>query len=68
MEGFYAPFALILDHIRGLIRTNERTSSFWDRMMGIPALAVDEVLHLAQPVERDQDSVPILDVERVLDG
>ena len=42
VEGFYAPFAVVLDHLRSLYRDNADTSTFWQRLLDVPALAVDE--------------------------
>lgn len=43
IETFYAPFALVLDHLRSLFRQGEESSHFWQRLLDIPALALDEV-------------------------
>jgi len=43
VEGYYAPFSVILDHLRGLWSNGQNSSSFWDRMLNIPVLALDEV-------------------------
>jgi len=43
IEGFYAPFAVILDHLRSLVRDNAESSTFWQRLLDVPVLAVDEV-------------------------
>lgn len=42
-DGFYALSAGVLDHIRTLIGANEDTSAFWDRLLTVPVLALDEV-------------------------
>jgi DNA replication protein DnaC len=43
IECFYAPLTLILDHLRSLYRTGTQSSRYWQRLMDVPALAVDEV-------------------------
>lgn len=43
VECFYAPLALLLDHLRSLYRTGTQSSRYWQRLMDVPALAVDEV-------------------------
>lgn len=47
VEVFYAPLAHVLDHLRSLYRRNEichkETSDFWQRLLDIPVLALDEV-------------------------
>lgn len=43
VEAFYAPFALVLDHLRSLFNSDNRSSGFWQRLLDIPVLALDEV-------------------------
>lgn len=43
VEAFYAPFALVLDHLRSLYRANRESSDFWQRLLDVPVLALDEV-------------------------
>jgi len=43
VDGYYALSAGVLDHIRTLIGSNEDTSAFWDRLLNVPVLALDEV-------------------------
>lgn len=43
IEAFYAPFALVLDHLRSLFDSDEKSSGFWQRLLDIPVLALDEV-------------------------
>ena len=42
-EVFYAPFALLLEHLRSLARQGEAWSAFWQRLVDIPVLCIDEV-------------------------
>ena len=42
-EGYYAPFATIVDHLRQLFSANQDTSSYWERLLRVPVLALDEV-------------------------
>lgn len=41
--GCFAPLAAILDHLRSLYQRREGTSRYWQRLLEIPVLAVDEV-------------------------
>ncbi len=43
VESFYAPFSLLLEHLRGLYGRGEESSYFWERLLSIPVLAIDEV-------------------------
>lgn len=43
IEAFYAPFASVLDHLRSLFNSDEKSSGFWQRLLDIPVLALDEV-------------------------
>ena len=43
VEVFYAPLAHVLEHLRSLYHRNEETSDFWQRLLDIPVLALDEV-------------------------
>lgn len=40
IESYYASFAHLLDHLRRAIRTD---GSFWQRLLDVPVLAIDEV-------------------------
>lgn len=42
-EGYYAPFAVVIDHLRQLFATNQDSSTYWDRLLSVPVLALDEV-------------------------
>lgn len=43
VEGYYAPFALVVDHLRNLFASGQDTSAYWQRLLEIPVLALDEV-------------------------
>ena len=43
VEGYYAPFAGVLEHLRNLYNAKAETSSYWQRLLDIPVLALDEV-------------------------
>jgi len=43
VEGYYAPLAAILEHLRAMYQRREGTSRYWQRLIEIPALAIDEV-------------------------
>lgn len=43
IESFYAPLASVLDHLRSLFNSDNKSSGFWQRLLDIPALALDEV-------------------------
>jgi DNA replication protein DnaC len=42
-EGFYSSFSSIIDHLRGLFAKRADVGEYWDRLLRIPVLAVDEV-------------------------
>lgn len=43
IESHYTPFASILDHLRSLYGQRRDTSDYWQRLLDVPVLAVDEV-------------------------
>lgn len=43
IEAFYAPLASVLDHLRSLFNSDNKSSGFWQRLLDIPVLALDEV-------------------------
>jgi DNA replication protein DnaC len=43
VEGYYAPFAAIVDHLRNLFATQQDSSRYWQRLLDVPVLALDEV-------------------------
>jgi len=43
VEGYYAPFAAIVDHLRTLFASGQDSSAYWQRLLDVPVLAVDEV-------------------------
>lgn len=43
IEGYYAPFVRILEHLLSLIRDDRETSRYWQRLLDVPVLAIDEV-------------------------
>jgi DNA replication protein DnaC len=43
IEAFYAPLASVLDHLRSLFNSDKKSSGFWQRLLDIPVLALDEV-------------------------
>lgn len=42
-EGYYAPFSVIVDQLRQMFATRQDTTNYWDRLLSVPVLAVDEV-------------------------
>jgi DNA replication protein DnaC len=48
VEGFYAPFAVVLDHLRRMYATGNEADDFWSRLLTIPVLALDEVTRFRQ--------------------
>ena len=42
-EGYYASFASIVDHLRSLFAAHQDTSPYWQRLLDVPVLALDEV-------------------------
>lgn len=45
-ETFYAPMPSILAHLRTLYGTKQDSSTFWERLLDIPVLALDEVTRI----------------------
>ena len=43
VDGYYAPFVSILNHLRQSYGARDNTSAYWNRLLDVPALAVDEV-------------------------
>jgi DNA replication protein DnaC len=43
VEGYYAPFADIIDHLFKLLEAGKGKSAYWERLLEIPVLALDEV-------------------------
>jgi len=43
VEGYYATFATVLSHLRNLWSNGQDSSAFWERLLNIPVLALDEV-------------------------
>jgi hypothetical protein len=43
VEGYYAPFADIIDHLFVLLEAGKGKSAYWQRLLEIPVLALDEV-------------------------
>lgn len=43
VETYYAPFAQILEHLRVMYEKGSETSTFWERLLNIPVLALDEI-------------------------
>jgi len=43
IECLYAPFASVLDHLRSLMGQRAESSYYWQRLLDVPVLALDEV-------------------------
>lgn len=43
IEAYYTPLAAILSHLRSLYSTRQDTSTYWQRLLDVPVLALDEV-------------------------
>lgn len=43
VEGYYAPFSVIVDHLRQLFATGQDSSAYWSRLLSVPVLALDEI-------------------------
>lgn len=43
VESLYAPFPSVLSHLRSLYDLSQSTSSYWQRLLSVPVLALDEV-------------------------
>lgn len=43
IESYYAPFSVLLDHLRSMTAARADTTTFWQRMTDVPALFIDEV-------------------------
>ncbi|HUW12809.1 MAG TPA: hypothetical protein VM537_23985 [Anaerolineae bacterium] len=60
LDGYYAPFAIILDHLRSLFNQREQTSTYWDRLLSVPVLAVDEVTRFNATSDWQRDMLFVL--------
>jgi len=43
IESYYAPFSILLDHLRQMTAARADTTTYWQRLVDVPALFVDEV-------------------------
>lgn len=43
LESFYAPFSMLLEHLKSLFKQEAQSSYFWERLLTIPVLCIDEV-------------------------
>ncbi len=43
MSAVYVSFPRLLEHLRGLVASGQDSSSYWERLLGVRLLAVDEV-------------------------
>lgn len=43
IDTLYAPLSKVLDHLRSLIGQNADSSPYWERLLNVPVLALDEV-------------------------
>ena len=46
VQGVYEPMARILEHLRSLYGRHETTSNYWEQLLAVPALAIDEVTRI----------------------
>jgi DNA replication protein DnaC len=60
IEGYYAPLAAILSHLRSLYNANADTSDYWQRLLGIPVLALDEVTRFRTDSQWQQEQLFVL--------
>lgn len=42
IESYYVTFAGVLDHLRSLYSQRQETSTYWQRLLDVPVLAIDE--------------------------
>lgn len=59
-EGYYATFAGILDHLRSMWSRKQDTSNYWERLLTVPVLAVDEVTRFNEAKEWEQEKLFLL--------
>lgn len=57
VEGFYAPFGMLLDRLRGLYTERTGAAEFWQRILDVPVLAVDEVTRFRADSEWQQEQL-----------
>jgi len=60
MDGYYAPFAAVLNHLRLLYNQRTGSSEFWQRLLDVPVLAVDEVTRFRADSEWQQEQLFVL--------
>jgi len=60
IEGYYAPLATILSHLRSLYNAKADTSDYWQRLLDIPVLALDEVTRFRSDSQWQQEQLFVL--------
>jgi len=60
IDGYYAPFAAILNHLRVLYNQRQGSSEYWQRLLDVPALALDEVTRFRADSQWQQEQLFVL--------
>ena len=60
VEGYYAPLASILSHLRSLYNAKADTSDYWQRLLDVPVLALDEVTRFRSDSQWQQEQLFVL--------
>lgn len=60
LDGYYAPFAAILNHLRQLYNQRSGSSDYWQRLLDVPVLALDEVTRFRADSEWQQEQLFVL--------
>ena len=59
IESYYVPMASVLDHLRSLYGQKRDTSEYWQRLLDVPVLALDEVTRF-NPTNWAEDKLFVL--------
>lgn len=47
-EAYYVPLPTLLEHLRHLVASGRDSSSYWERVLAVPVLCVDEVTRFSE--------------------
>lgn len=56
-RGYFATFAEVLENLRGMYGKDQDTSDYWERMLSIPVLAIDEITRFNESSQWAQEKL-----------